>query len=112
MPLSRRFVRIDSGRTKELEASWSGRLQTAAISKTRGRRPHGDLKRLRRRPISKNAGRRFSILLSSATLTSSPPARQYRGARCDAIWSVAEIDTVFILAVRGQKEAGYARNQV
>ena len=25
---------------------------------------------------------------------------------------VAEIDTVFILAIRGQKEAGYARNQV
>ena len=25
---------------------------------------------------------------------------------------IAEIDTVFILAVRGQKEAGYARNQV
>ena len=24
---------------------------------------------------------------------------------------VAEIDTVFILAIRGQKEAGYARNQ-
>jgi toxin ParE1/3/4 len=24
---------------------------------------------------------------------------------------VAEIDTVFILAIRGQKEAGYARSQ-